>query len=76
FCQQHEVHYGVFHYWYKRFRDVHKAAEPMGSSFIPLHINRTTALPGAPHYELIYPDGRRLLFHQPVDAGFLKAVIG
>lgn len=76
FCLQQQVHYGVFHYWYKRYREVHKATGPIGSSFIPLQINPVTALPGGSYYELIYPDGRRLLFHHPVDAGFLKAVIG
>jgi hypothetical protein len=76
FCLQHQVPYGLFHYWYKRYREVHNAAGPMGSSFIPLQIDPVTVLTGGSHYELIYPDGRRLLFHQPVDAGFLKAVIG
>jgi len=76
FCLQQQVPYGVFHYWYKRYRDVHKEEEPNESFFIPLQINPATALPGASHCELIYPDGRRLLFHQPVEAGFLKAVIG
>ena len=69
FCLQHETRYYVFHYWYKRYREAHNA-----SSFIPLHIN--SSFPAASHAELIYPDGRRLLFHQPVDVNFLKHLLG
>jgi hypothetical protein len=80
FCLQHEVRYCVFHYWYKQYREAHpqdpldNTASHNASSFIPLHIN--SSLPTASHAELIYPDGRRLLFHQPVDARFLKTIIG
>ncbi len=28
------------------------------------------------HAELLLPDGKRLLFHQPVSSGYLKALIG
>jgi len=80
FCLQFEVRYCVFHYWYKRYREAHpqdtldNTTVHNTSSFIPLHIN--SPLAAASHAELIYPDGRRLLFHQPVDANFLKTVIG
>lgn len=74
FCQQFEVRYCVFHYWYKLYRDIPNTSTGSTSSFIPLQIN--SSLPIAAHTELIYPDGRRLLFHQPVDANFLKNIIG
>jgi len=74
FCRQVEVRYCVFHYWYKRYREAPICAANTASSFIALHIN--SSLPAAAHAELVYPDGRRLLFHQPVDAIFLKTVIG
>lgn len=80
FCLQHEVRYCVFHYWYKQYREAHpqdpldNTAAHNASPFIALQIN--SSLPTASNTELIYPDGRRLLFHQPVDAYFLKAIIG
>lgn len=80
FCLQYEIRYYVFHYWYKRYREAqqHQTLDSVsahkGSSFIPLQIN--SSLPTASHAELIYPDGRRLLFHQPVEALFLKVIIG
>ena len=84
FCLQHEVRYYVFHYWYKRYRDAQRqdtlesvAAQNAPSSFIALQITSDrSSLPTASQAELIYPDGRRLLFHQPVDACFLKTIIG
>jgi len=74
FCLQHEVRYSVFHYWHKRYREAHNTAAHTASSFIALQIN--SSLPTASNAELIYPDGRRLLFHQPVDANFIKTIIG
>lgn len=74
FCLQHQVRYSVFHYWYKQYREAHNPAAQNAASFIPLQLN--TSFPTASHAELIYPDGRRLVFHQPVDAQFLKSIIG
>jgi hypothetical protein len=80
FCQQHQVRYSVFHYWYKQYRVAHPQDNldnnptHNASSFIPLQLN--SCFPTASHTELIYPDGRRLVFHQQVDAHFLKALIG
>jgi hypothetical protein len=74
FCLQHEARYYVFHYWYKRYREARNTAKDNTSSFIGLQIN--SSLPTASHAELIYPDGRRLLFHQPVDVHFLKHLLG
>ena len=74
FCLQYEVRYYVFHYWYKRYREAHNISSDNASSFIPLHIN--TSLSPAAGTELIYPNGRRLLFHQSVDVNFLKSLLG
>lgn len=80
FCQQHQIQYSVFHYWYKLYRKAHPQdtldnnPTHNASCFIPLHLQ--SALSTLSHTELIYPDGRRLVFHQQVDAHFLKALIG
>ena len=84
FYRQHRIQYIGFHYWYKRYREAHNTAVNNASSFIPLHINLSrllsgaigSPLPFASHAEMIYPVGRRLMFHQPVDANFLKTIIG
>jgi hypothetical protein len=69
YCEQQGIAYHVFHYYYKRFRE----KENIGShKFIKLQVT-----PGnvSTNMELIYPDGKRLLFHQGVSVDFLKALI-
>lgn len=69
FCQQNDIAYHVFHYYYGRFRSKNN---DQASSFIKLQV-----APGyvSTHIELVLPDGKRLLFHQGVSADFLKALI-
>ena len=69
FCAQHDIVYHVFHYWYRRFRLFQAPSKPEG--FMPIKIDAHEMCAA----ELLMPDGRRLLFHQPVSSGFLKALI-
>ncbi len=69
FCNQVNLRYHIFHYWFKRYRT--KAGES-ASTFIKLDVSSP---PLALHAELILADGIRLLFHQPVSADYLKALI-
>lgn len=69
FCQAVNLRYHVFHYWYKCYRN--KASEP-SSSFIKLNVSAPSAVCLA---ELILVDGKRLLFHEPVSADYLKTLI-
>jgi|SRR4051794_24137883 hypothetical protein len=72
-CEQHNMRYHVFHYWYKCYRDMQSASkEPQ---FIPLNIQPSLAASAA-SIELLLPDGKRLLFHQSVSSDYLKALIG
>jgi hypothetical protein len=78
FCEQQGIRYHVFHYWYKKYRDAQLPAKE--NSFIPLQVKHpSSAAPITPaagaHTEIVLPDGRRLLFHQPVSADYLKAII-
>jgi hypothetical protein len=69
FCLQVNLSYHVFHYWYRRYRITE--SKP-ASSFIKLRVS-TPSIPS--HTELVLPDGKRLLFHQPVSIDYLKALI-
>lgn len=69
FCAQHDIVYHVFHYWYKRFRLYHAPSKPEGFISIKIDAQEVSAA------ELLLPDGKRLLFHQPVSSSFLKALI-
>jgi hypothetical protein len=72
YCEQHSIRYHVFHYWYKRYRDGQTMDKEPG--FISLKIKPSYDC-AAPHAELLLPDGKRLLFHQPVSSDYLKAII-
>jgi len=69
FCQQNDIAYHVFHYYYGRFRSKNN---DQASTFIKLEVAPGYA---STHTELVLPDGKRLLFHQGVSADFLKALI-
>ena len=68
FCGQVNLAYHVFHYWYKRYRITE--SKP-ASSFIKLGVSSSIAS----HIELVLPDGKRLLFYEPVSIDYLKALI-
>jgi hypothetical protein len=72
FCLKHNIRYYVFHYWLKRYREETTGNEDTSSSFVKLKVIPPAALA---HAELILPDGKRLLFHEPVSSVFLKSLI-
>lgn len=74
YCEQQEVAYHVFHYWFRRYR---QQEEPdTANRFIPVHVQRPGLVAEQACIEIIFADGRRLLFHQAVGADFIKAIIG
>lgn len=72
YCLQHNIAYHVFYYWYKRskMQSAGKGNEPGG--FVKL---QAASPASGTHAELLMPDGRRLIFHQPVSVDFLKALV-
>lgn len=70
YCEQSGLSYHMFHYWYKRYRD--KNTSEGATSFVKLQVQPSAI---QPHVELLLPDGRRLLFHQPVGSDYLKTII-
>jgi hypothetical protein len=69
FCERVTLAYHIFHYWYKRYRVAESKPAP---SFIKLGVSSPSIFA---HTELVLPDGKRLLFHQPVSTDYLKALI-
>ena len=70
FCLEQQITYHRFHYLHQRYKLHNSPVSNEASAFIPLELPSATA-----SAELIYPDGRRLLFHQGVDAVYLKALL-
>ena len=65
------VAHSNFQYWYKKYREQHEPGS--ASSFVAVKIKPIShALIFA---ELVLPDGKKLCFHQPVDASFLRSLL-
>lgn len=73
FCTEHNIRYYVFHYWLKRYREDREGnKDTTPDSFVKLKVTPSAI---AAHAELVLPDGKRLLFHEPVSSDFLKSLI-
>ena len=70
YCEQHNIAYQSFHYWYKRYKNNNPTNS--SASFVQLQVQAQNV---QPHVELLLSDGRRIVFHQPVSSEFLKALI-
>ena len=76
YCRDHDIAYHVFHYWYGVHRKVKRKnaiKQKSSPAFVQLKVKPAALFSG--HTELILPDGKRLLFHQPVSSEYLKALI-
>lgn len=73
FCEKKNITYAKFQYWMKRYNEAGDAPEPT-SSFLPVHVKKeSSARSGS--LEIVYPDGRRVVFHQEVEPDFLRALL-
>ena len=74
FYQQHNIPAHVFYYWHKRYRnqraDLNKSIP--SNSFVQL---QPSPAPSVSNIELQLTNGNRIIFHQPVGADYLKALI-
>ncbi len=72
FCKEKELNYQQFQYWLRRYKQTieHGSSQP---SFTQVKLKVQPATTGA--LELVFPDGRKLIFHQPVDASFVRSLI-
>lgn len=75
FCKEKNIAYHRFHYWFKKYTDLNTEEEtdPKAQSFSQIKLPSVNSTGGT--IELIYPDGRRVIFHQPVEAAFLRTLL-
>lgn len=73
-CEQNNVAYSSFHYWYRRYRNQHPDNKvDAEDSFVQLKVqDRPT---GTPWCELLLGNGHKLYFHQPVTAAFIRTIL-
>jgi hypothetical protein len=73
-CEENNVVYGVFHYWYRRFRNQHPDNKVDAKDrFVQLKVQDRSW--GTAWCELVLSSGQRLFFHQPVAAEFIKSLL-
>lgn len=77
FCQEKDLAYSKFHYWHKKYQD-YRSPSTSEEPFVAVTVKKSRALETLPAgaMELVFPDGRRLIFNQSVEAGFVKALLG
>ena len=69
-CRQQEMAYHVFHYWYRVYREEHPA--PVNdSSFVRLAMKADKDVP----CEVVFTDGTKILFREPVSVQYLKSLL-
>lgn len=73
FCKQKDLDYNQFHYWLRRYKEFNGIVSEQKSSFerIKLAVEPSKAFA----MELIFPDGKRIVFHQPVDPSFVRSLL-
>lgn len=69
-CRQQGIPYHIFHYWYRKLKDRQVPAEGSGS-FVQLAVTSTPAT----GCEVVFTDGTRIVFHQPVTVQYLKSLL-
>ena len=72
FCQEKDIAYSKFQYWMKKYSD-HSTLEGR-RAFVPVVVADQPTT-GAAAMELVFPDGRRLIFHKAVDVTYLQSLL-
>ena len=73
FCKEKDIAYSKFHYWFKKY-NAQGSTPDTSSGFMAITVKNRTSVRGG-GVELVYPDGRRLIFHHDVDPSFLRALL-
>jgi len=71
-CERKKITYSTFHYWYKHYRQQEiRISEPQ-DNFVQLDVQdgRTESALA----ELVFPDGKRLIFYQQIDDALIKVL--
>lgn len=73
FCNEKDIEYQKFTYWFRKYKAVHSPTGTDSKFFKQIKLKEQSQV--STHVELVLPDGRKLIFHQPVDASFLRALL-
>jgi len=73
FCKEKDLDYNQFQYWLRRYKQANGIVSKPRASFARIKV--PVGLSTASSMELVYPDGKRIIFHQPVDPTFLRSLL-
>lgn len=73
YCQTQNIPYHIFHYWYKQYRASQQPAPAVVTGFTAVSLPADNSSASA---ALVLPDGRRIVFYQPVSSDYLRTLIG
>lgn len=71
FCAEKNIALPKFQYWMKKYTVQHEGT----GDFVPVKLRGSGTASPASQLELLWPDGKRVIFHAPVEASFLKALL-
>jgi hypothetical protein len=69
-CRQQGITYHVFHYWYRKYRELHPEATD-NRSFVRLSVKPADNA----SCEVIFVDGTKIVFREPVPVHYLKSLL-
>ena len=72
FCQEKDIAYSKFQYWMKKYGEQSNLVRDPGG-FVPVVVNNEPK--SSAMMELVFPDGRKLVFHQAVEVSYLQALL-
>ena len=72
FCKEKDLDYSQFQYWLRRYKLANGIVSKTRPSFARIRVEEFSR---ASSMELVYPDGKRIIFHQPVEASFLRSLL-
>ena len=73
FCKEKDIAYSKFHYWLKKY-NAQGVPSKESPAFMAVTVKKQPVVRSGT-LELVYPDGRRLIFHQDVDPSFVRALL-
>lgn len=74
FCKEKDLDYQKFQYWFRKYRALHSEDRTDTKFFKQVKIKPTGSTYSAA-VELVFPDGRKVIFRQPVEASFLRVLL-
>jgi len=75
FCKSKDLDYKKFQYWFRKYRSIQSLGKRTDSKFFKQIKLKAQFHSTDSGMELVFPDGRKLIFHQLVEASYLRTLL-